>query len=133
MKNTIKYYWPTVLWAFFILLLCSIPISIKEGRGIFFTGFDKLVHCGLFFVLSVLYCAGSIRKWHTSSIRIEIAVKNTIVLLSYGAFIEVLQSRVFTWRSGDWNDLLADTIGGCMGIFAVLVTSNAINHTNEKS
>lgn len=94
----------------------------------FFPGFDKLVHCGLFFVLSTLYCYGSIRKYHTRTIRIEIAMKNTIVLISYGAFIEMLQTYVFTWRTGDWNDLFADTVGACMGIFGVLITASAINN-----
>jgi VanZ family protein len=127
MKLTFKYYGPAILWALFVLILCAIPIGIDEGHGIFFAGFDKLVHCGLFFVLSVLYCAGSIRKWNTRNIRIEIAMKNTIVLLSYGALIEFLQSKVFTWRDGDFNDLLADLIGTCMGIFAVQVTGAALN------
>ncbi|RFZ92450.1 hypothetical protein D0C36_13565 [Mucilaginibacter conchicola] len=127
MKLTLKYYGPAILWALFVLILCAIPINIKEGSGIFFVGFDKLVHCIMFFVLSVLYCAGSIRKWNTRNIRIEIAMKNTIVLLSYGALIELLQSKVFTWRSGDFNDLLADLIGTCMGIFAVQVTGAALN------
>jgi VanZ family protein len=131
MKRTLKYYGPAILWALFILIICSIPLGSVGESHLFFPGFDKLVHCGLFFVLSVLYCTGSIRKWDTRSVRIEIAVKNTIVLLSYGALIEYLQLRLFTWRSGDWNDLLCDAIGGCMGIFAVLLTSNAINH--EKS
>ncbi|WP_377143872.1 VanZ family protein [Mucilaginibacter lutimaris] len=107
------------------------PFNTPGPPGLFFAGFDKMVHCVLFFVLSVLYCAGSIRKWNTRSIRIEIAMKNTIVLISFGALIEMLQMRFFTWRSGDWNDLLADAIGGCMGIFGVMITSNALNH--EKS
>ena len=131
MKLTLKYYGPAILWALFILIICAIPFGDVGSSSLFFPGFDKLVHCGLFFVLSVLYCYGSIRKWQTHSIRIEIAMKNTIVLVSYGAFVEMLQRYIFTWRSGDWNDLLADSIGGCMGIFAVLITSNAINH--EKS
>jgi VanZ family protein len=131
MKQTLKYYGPAILWALFILIICAIPFGSVGHSPLFFAGFDKLVHCGLFFVLSVLYCAGSIRKWNTRSIRIEIAMKNTIVLISYGALIEVLQSTVFTWRSGDWNDLFADTIGACMGIFGVLLTSNAINHENN--
>jgi VanZ family protein len=131
MKVTLKYYGPAILWALFILIICAVPFSTPGPPGLFFPGFDKLVHCGLFFVLSVLYCYGSIRKWNTRSIRIEIAMKNTVVLVSYGALIEALQSSVFTWRSGDWNDLLADTIGGCMGIFGVLLTSNAINHENS--
>jgi VanZ family protein len=127
MKLTLKYYGPAILWALCVLILCAIPIGIKEGPGIFFVGFDKLVHCGLFFVLSVLYCAGSLRKWNTRNIRIEIAVKNTIVLLSYGALIELLQSKIFTWRSAEFNDLLCDIIGTCMGIFAVQVTCATVN------
>jgi hypothetical protein len=35
---------------------------------------------------------------------------------------------VFTWRSGELADLFCDTVGACMGIFGVLVTSNALNH-----
>ncbi|MCO5936540.1 VanZ family protein [Mucilaginibacter sp. RB4R14] len=131
MKNTLRYYGPAILWALFILIICAIPLGSVGNSPMFFEGFDKLVHCGLFFVLSILYCAGSIRKWNTRSIRIEIAMKNTVVLISYGALIEVLQTRIFTWRSGDWNDLLADAIGGCMGVFGVLIISNALNH--EKS
>jgi VanZ family protein len=128
MKLTLRYYGPAILWALFVLIICAVPMGKVGSSKLFFQGFDKLVHCGLFFVLSVVYCVGSIRKWNTRSIRIEIAMKNTIVLISYGALIEVLQSSVFTWRSGDWNDLFADTVGSCMGIFAVLLTSNAINH-----
>ena len=128
MKHTIKCYGPAILWALFILTICSVPLGSVGDSPMFFAGFDKLVHCGLFFVLSVFYCTGSIRKWGTRSIRIEIAIKNTIVLISFGALIEYLQLRIFTWRSGDWNDLLCDTIGSCMGVFAVLLTSNAINH-----
>ncbi|MES2267822.1 MAG: VanZ family protein [Bacteroidota bacterium] len=131
MKRTLKYYGPAILWALFILIICAVPFHTPGPPGLFFAGFDKMVHCVLFFVLSVLYCAGSIRKWNTRSIRIEIAVKNTIVLISFGALIEMLQMRFFPWRSGDWNDLLADAIGGCMGVFGVIVTSNALNH--EKS
>ena len=123
-----KYYRPAILWALFILIICNIPMGEVGKSHLFFPGFDKLVHCGLFFVLAVLYCYGSIRKFKTRDLRIEIAMKNTIVLLSYGALIEVLQIYIFTWRSGEINDLFADTVGACMGIFGVLVTTNAVNH-----
>jgi VanZ family protein len=49
----------------------------------------------------------------------------------YGGLIEILQETIFTWRSGDWNDLFADSVGACMGIFSVVITDRAIN--NEKS
>ncbi|RWY46267.1 VanZ family protein [Mucilaginibacter gilvus] len=128
MGARIKPYRPAILWALFILVICSIPMGSVGSSRLFFPGFDKLTHCGLFFVLAVLYCYGSIRKFKTRQVRSEIAIKNTIVLISYGALIEVLQMYIFTWRSGDMADLFADTVGACMGIFGVLVTSNALNH-----
>jgi VanZ family protein len=102
-----------------------------QKSPLFFEGFDKLVHTGLFAVLAIFYAAGSIRRWGTNTLRIEIAIKNTIVVVSYGALIEVLQTYVFTWRSGDWNDLFADTVGACLGIFGVIVTAFAINHEKK--
>jgi VanZ family protein len=128
MGARIKPYWPAILWALFILVICSIPMGSIGSSPMFFPGFDKVTHCGLFFVLAVLYCYGSIRKFKTRELRIEIAIKNTIVLISYGALIETMQMYVFTWRSGDTVDLFCDTVGACMGIFGVLVTSNALNH-----
>lgn len=128
MKSNFKYYGPAILWALFILTICSIPLDGVDHAPMFFPGFDKLVHCGLFFVLAILYCSGSIRKFKTRELRIEIAIKNTIVLISYGALIEVLQMYVFTWRTGDATDLFADAVGACMGIFGVLVTTNALKH-----
>ena len=53
MKRLFKYYWPAILWALFILLLCSIKIGEESNLPMFFPGFDKLVHCGFFFVLVV--------------------------------------------------------------------------------
>jgi hypothetical protein len=94
---------------------------------LFFPGFDKLVHCGLFAVLAIFYCAGSIKSWSTRTIRFEIAIKNAIVLISFGALIEILQKYIFTWRSGNWDDLFADAVGTGIGIFGVLITTNAIN------
>ncbi|TFF40131.1 VanZ family protein [Mucilaginibacter psychrotolerans] len=128
MNARFKAYWPAILWALFILVICGVKLGGVSKAPMFFAGFDKLTHCGLFFVLAVLYCYGSIRKFKTRGLRIEIAIKNTIVLISYGALIEVLQKYVFTWRSGEPADLFCDALGACMGIFGVLVTSYALNN-----
>ncbi|MBD1393592.1 VanZ family protein [Mucilaginibacter glaciei] len=131
MNLKLKYYGPAILWALFILIICSLPLGSVDKSPMFFPGFDKIVHCGLFAVLAILYCSGSIRRWKTRNIRIEIAIKNTIVLISFGALIEMLQKYVFTWRSGNWDDLFADAIGASIGIFGVLITALAINHDEK--
>jgi len=98
---------------------------------LFFPGFDKLVHCGLFAVFAILYCAGSIKSWNIRAIRFKMAIINTIVLISFGALIEILQKYFFTWRSGNWDDLFADAVGVGIGIFGVLITTNAINRNEN--
>ncbi|MDB5000333.1 MAG: hypothetical protein JWR76_1410 [Mucilaginibacter sp.] len=131
MMPKIKYYGPAILWALFILIICSVPMGGVGESHLFFPGFDKLVHCGLFAVLAIFYCTASIRRWSTHTTHIKTAIKSTIVLISFGALIEILQKYFFTWRSGNWDDLFADTVGAGIGIFGVLITINAINRNEN--
>ncbi len=97
----------------------------------FFAGFDKLVHCGLFFVLVVFVCNGLIRNYGRLYVSIGRAFIVTLLCFGFGAMIEILQKYVFTWRSGDWADLFADTVGMCMGIFSILVSLFAVNYAKN--
>jgi VanZ family protein len=122
MKVFSKYQRPAFLWASLIFILCSVSFgSVGQNSHLFFPGFDKLVHCGLFFVLAVFMCNGSIRQYNAANFTIVSALKVFIVALCYGALIEVLQMFVFTWRSGEWPDLFSDSVGAGMGVFSTLV------------
>lgn len=131
MKSTLKYYWPAILWALFILLLCSWPMGKVGHSSLFFPGFDKLVHCGLFFTLVVFACSGFIRLKKLDYLPYAPAFTIAFSAIAYGALIELLQKYIFTWRGCELNDLFADTTGVFMGIFSALLTSKAITH--EKS
>lgn len=131
MKPKINYYGPAILWALFILIICSVPMGGVGESHLFFPGFDKLVHCGLFAVLAIFYCAASIKRLNTRTILFKVAIKNALILISFGALIEILQKYFFTWRSGNWDDLFADTVGAGIGIFGVLITINAINRNEN--
>jgi VanZ family protein len=131
LKELIKYYWPAILWALFIFTLCTIKLGGVEGSPIFFPGFDKLVHCGFFFVFVIFYANGLIRRRRLTTFPLKFSF---IVLLSamfYGGAIEILQATVFTWRDGDWNDFFADSVGASMGIFSILVISAAFGHDKK--
>ena len=119
------------MWALLILILCSISFGSVGHSHLFFPGFDKLVHCGLFFVLTVLMCNGFIRKHSTDNFAVIDALKVFIIALSYGALIEVLQLFVFTWRGAEWADLFSDAVGAGMGVFGTLVILYA--STNAKN
>lgn len=132
MKVRLKYHRLTILWALFIFLMCSIKISDNvTHEPLFFPGFDKLVHSGFFFVLVIFWCNGIIRQQNTRSISYKSAAIVTGFSILFGALIEVLQLTIFTWRSGEWPDLFADTIGVCMGIFSILITDRAINYESN--
>lgn len=129
MKRRLKYHRLTILWALFIFILCSIKIGNSiTHQPIFFPGFDKIAHCGFFFVLVIFWSNGLIRQQNARELSYKSAIMITVLSILYGALIEVLQLTIFIWRSGEWPDLFADTIGVCMGIFAVIITGRAINY-----
>ena len=131
MKTLFKYYGPAILWALFIFVMCTVHLGKFAESPIFFPGFDKLVHCGFFFVLVVFYCNGFIRQQSAPYLPYKDIILFTVIAIAYGGAIELLQLLVFTWRDGDWNDLFADTVGAGMGLFGVVITGAAINHVKK--
>src|SRR5665213_1028972 len=124
MDESAKYYRPAMLWALFILLMCSIKLGGIASAPIFFPGFDKLAHCGFFFVLVILWCYGLIRNRSSRTLLYKPVLLIIFFAVVYGGLIELLQKYLFTWRSGEWDDLFADAIGASMGGFGVLITFN---------
>lgn len=127
----LKSYWPAILWAFFILFICNVKMGGVSDSPAFFEGFDKLVHCGLFFTSTVLYCYGYLHYNKKAGLSVLTAVLVTLGMVAFGGAIELLQKYIFTWRSADWNDLFADTVGICMGMFSILVTSYAVKYAKK--
>jgi VanZ family protein len=131
MKTTFKYYGPAILWALFIFILCSIKLGGVSNSPMFFPGFDKLVHCGLFFVLVVFYCYGLLRQQSYQGFSYKKIILITIIAITYGGIIELLQRYFFTWRSGEWDDLFADAVGASMGAFSIVITVKALSYVKK--
>jgi VanZ family protein len=131
MKGTFNFFWPAILWALFILLLCSIKIGETGNSPMFFPGFDKLVHCGFFFVLVVLYCFGLLRQPFKETFSYKRVILVALIAVLYGGAIELLQLYIFTWRDGEWDDLFADAVGASMGAFSIIVTTNAVGYVKK--
>ena len=119
------------MWAIFIFTLCTIKLGGVEDSPLFFAGFDKLVHCGFFFVFAIFYANGLIRKHNWVRFPFKYAVIILLAAMFYGGAIELLQWKVFTWRDGDWNDFFADSVGASMGIFSILVIAAAFGHDKK--
>ena len=112
----------SVVWAVFIIVLCNIKMRIGDGEeGFFFVGFDKLVHLGFFYVLSVLLFYGKINFQHNYSFRSITIFKVLLITAVIGGGIELLQWKVFTYRAAEWWDFACDMIGATMGIFSYVL------------
>ncbi|WP_295655108.1 VanZ family protein [uncultured Mucilaginibacter sp.] len=121
MNAILKYRRPALWWALFIFILCTIKLGGVSQSPLFFAGFDKLTHCGLWFVLTTLLCSGQIRKNNRHNLTTMQSFCCLLIPLLYGGTIELLQAYVFTWRSGEWADLFADCVGTGMGLFGALI------------
>ena len=108
---------PAFLWALFILILCAIP-----GQRLPSVGFlawlkpDKLVHLFLFGLLCYLLIRGFMKQQSVPSLQVNTWQWALLVSVIYGIVIEILQEYVFTDRSGEFFDVLADTAGALAGI-----------------
>ncbi|MBL7812909.1 MAG: VanZ family protein [Bacteroidetes bacterium] len=92
------------LWGLFIFILCTLPASaVPQNRWLTIPGADKWVHAFLFgwFALFLLLSVRGRQRYRFAA----------LLSAAYGLLIECVQEFVFTWRSGDWLDWIAD-VGG---------------------
>ncbi len=118
----LKYQVWALVWTVFILIFCCIkmPDSVG-GSGIFFKGFDKLVHLGFFFVLTVLLFFGKIRHQHNYTFNSLTIFKIMVITALVGGGIELIQLEFFPYRSAEWWDFGCDMIGVLMGVFSYVL------------
>jgi len=109
-----------------VIVLCTLPGNNFDAVPAY-PGMDKLVHCGMFFVFCTLLYNGVIQQFHGKPTRwLPIFVVSILGFL-FAGLTELLQLYIFTYRSGDWWDLFADSIGIGMAGFAYL-----LNYVNRR-
>lgn len=121
MLRTLKFQWPAIIWSLLVLILCDIPLRNVPGGRSFFEGFDKMVHLGFFFVLTVFLFYGKIKQQNSYDYRLLTIIKIALINIVLGGGIELLQWKVFTYRSAEWWDFFSDMVGLGMGIFSYLL------------
>ncbi|WP_181858114.1 VanZ family protein [Polaribacter sp. WD7] len=90
-----------------IAYLSLIPVTTKS---VSFTGIDKVFHLLAYFTLGI--------SWLTAFYR-KTKYKYAIIILCivYGIIIEILQSKLTNYRTGDYLDILANTLGIFLALF----------------
>lgn len=106
----IRKYKFTLATVLLILVLLLMPTSGGNSGSSFFAmipHFDKLVHCGMFGFLSLVY--GFERKI------VKANIFNNIMTLVYFAFLTEILQKFTGYRTFDYFDLLADALGIIIG------------------
>lgn len=104
---------PTAVVAVTILFLTLAPQPLGDEPPPLFEGADKVVHAMMFGAL-----AGVIALDRLMSGRRDGATVLTLIFAGTalaGGIVELLQIGMGAGRSGDWADLVADTIGAALG------------------
>jgi len=112
----LKYNWPSILWAAFILYLCMMPAHHLPHIAI--PNFDKLVHFTFYFVLSILMSWGWIKQQTFDSLHTGAWIKIFVIGCAYGLLIEIMQETLTTDRHFEWLDEAADAVGSAAGLIA---------------
>jgi VanZ family protein len=110
-----KYLWLPFIWTLVILGLCGMPgRDIPHISFLEILAFDKWVHAGIFFVLVVLMIRG-LRLQFTGWLNTNAILVSLVFCVVYGGALELMQEAVFTERSADVYDFVANSFGAVTG------------------
>ena len=115
--NKWRYHVLTLLWAMIIALLTLSPgRSMPETPFWEIPYFDKIVHAGIFGLLSFLMVRGLIKQYAGQKLKFAFAV-SFLLTFSYSVIIEFTQKLV-PGRSFEFGDLIANASGTLLGLTA---------------
>mgnify|MGYP001302378814 CR=1 FL=1 len=104
-----------VLWTLIIFILCCTPGQyIPTTNWLELLSFDKFVHASIFFVLTCLWLISLLKINKLSNLSIILILLSCVL---YGGLLEIMQATVFSNRSGDWLDFIANSFGCLMGFW----------------
>src|SRR5688572_21178502 len=104
----------SLLWALVILGLCSMPGNYIPSAGwMDLFKLDKLIHAGSFFTLVYLLLVVVIK--HQQSL--VMVFLYLVFSIGYGILLELMQASVFSQRSADWQDAVANAVGCVLAPF----------------
>ena len=104
----------SALWFVFIFILCATPGQyIPSASWMQLLSLDKLIHAGVFFILSGLMLAVAVKFYDGRPVINMLLVSGCVL---YGALLEVMQAKFFSNRSADWYDVVTNTFGCLMAL-----------------
>ena len=109
------------MWALVIFVLMSLPNAVLPPTDFFFLFEpDKIAHAGVFFIMMSTYWLYLRTKAVQPAKRHYTIPRAFLGCVMYGGILELWQ-RLLPYRSAEWMDFVADSIGAFIaGIFLTL-------------
>ena len=102
----------TILWTSVIFILCLIPSSEIPKTNFTIPHFDKIIHFGMFFILSLFVNYEHKTKSFPKNLTLTILLAISLSFLS-----EILQKVLTSTRQFDLLDIISDIIGSLFGYY----------------
>lgn len=110
----------TILCTLAIIVLSLAPIGAPEmARDV--PLFDKWAHFVMYGALTLTVCWELRRRYGTRVPSRRLVLLGVVFPVLLGGLMELGQAYLTTYRSGEWLDALADTIGALLGLALSLV------------
>jgi VanZ family protein len=116
----IFFFLPGVIWLIISIILLTLPANDLPHSGLFdLPYFDKVVHLGMFFLLTALFCFPYSNLSAERSTMLVIFTKIALWVILYGIIMEFVQKYYTAGRSFDLIDILFDALGSLTGLLAI--------------
>ena len=110
---------PFIIWTLVIFGLCSMPgKAIPKINWLELLSFDKFVHASIFFIEEILFIHALLSLTEQNSFRKNYKVISIFTCIAYGGILELMQYYIFSERSGDVLDFIANSTGVIAGLFS---------------
>ena len=118
---------PAIIWFITSTILLVLPGDDLPSNGIFgIQNFDKLVHLGMFSLLTILFAFPFAKAGIESKALTKKIFTIAIAVVIYGIVMEFVQEYWAINRAFDLSDMLFDSIGSVLGGVAILIFGKKI-------
>lgn len=118
MRLILNYSW-AILWSIILLFLMLRSPNVDSLP--LFEGFDKLAHCGSFFLLTALILFGGIASSKGNIRKYPFGIAVLVITVVFAFLTEAAQLYLTSTRQAEWWDIFADAVGIGMALFAYLL------------
>lgn len=112
----IRYLLPSILWTLFVIILSVTPFSSFNVQELQVIGLDKVVHLGMYTLLTLFWAVGLKKQNIYPKINRNAFKISIIGGISLGIILELTQGFFLLSRHFEGFDLLANGIGCIFGI-----------------